>query len=170
MSTAVWTSYIPLETRQHAARSLTGVQPFVTSAPAFNVDYQSAIIPTPSCSDSPNVLKIAIQTTVTVPNYSRLYSTPIESFQPTYQALDDGSLVTPVLTNEYKEAYAWMAVIGGLVMFFCFNILLSSNFIIRAKIKRKKLFYILLASQLLGLSGTLPDLLAHLYDITDCTA
>ena len=173
MSTAVWTSYGPVETRQMTvapARLIARVpQPSVTPTPHLNIDLQQAITPTLSCSESPNVVQIAIQTTVTIPNYSELYSTPIGSFQPTYQSLEDGSLVTPVLIEDARQTNAWLAVIGALLMFFVFNSLLSINFIQRVKIKKKTLFYILLASQVLGIVGSVPELLSHIYNISDCT-
>lgn len=171
MSTTVWTSDRPLETRQDAAASSSANDvSSIIPTPLFNFDYQSVIHPTPSCSDAPNAVLIAIQTTVTIPDYSRIYATPIDSFQPSYHALADGSLVTPVLIHDYMRTEAWLVVNGVFIMFFSMNVLLSANFIQRVKIKKKKLFYLLLASQVLGLVGTVPETIAHFHNSSVCTA
>lgn len=155
----------PIATRSLGLNAPSSATPF-----AHPNIHQSVIHPTPSCSNPPNIVDLAIHTTVTISDFDRFYSTPIYSFQPSYQALPDGSLITPAFVHDGRGTVAWAAVLGGLIMFFIRNCLVSAGFIERVKIKKKNLFYALLASQLLGLVGTIPELLSHFQNNPHCTA
>lgn len=172
MSTLTRTARRPIQTRENlvACPSVTDAS-IVPAAPTlFNVDDKPIAYPTPSCSDVPNVVKVAVHTTVTIPDYSRFYPTPINSFQPTFIPLGDGSLITPVLESDFRLTCAWLVVLGAMLMFFIRNTLTSAAFIRRAKVKKKNLFFVLFASQVLGIAGITPDLVSHFDYSASCSA
>lgn len=170
MSATAFPPHTPTQQVAASRSSAARDAPLVTSIPRLaDINYQSVIYPTPSCSNTPNIVEIAIHTTVTISDYSSFYSTPIDAFEPAYQVLGDGSLVTPVVTDDVRHTIAWVFTLGLLIMFFLNNIVVTLNFIQRVKIKKKKLFYVLLASQCLGLVGIFPELWSHFDDTMDCT-
>ncbi|KAF9015302.1 hypothetical protein BDQ17DRAFT_1229006 [Cyathus striatus] len=118
----------------------------------------------------PNEVVIHLSTTLVIPDYKRYWEpTPIPSFQPTYLALDDGSLVTSPFTQDLWNANLSLLVTGALAMLFTRNIFVSADYIRRGKVKRKALFYILFLSQILAPVSLVPVILSYFYKWTDCT-
>jgi hypothetical protein len=125
--------------------------------------------PTPCCSVATNEVIFRLSTIVTIPDYHRFYSSPIDSFSPTYYALPDGSLFTPPYTHDLMGAYKNLIFLSVLTIVFFRNILVSGDYIRRGKVKKKGLFYLLFASQILGPVALLPLLIAYFHDSIDCT-
>ncbi|KAJ7102135.1 hypothetical protein B0H15DRAFT_813313 [Mycena belliarum] len=126
------------------------------------------ITQSPSCCEQ-NELLIEISTTLLVPDYARYYNTPILAFQPNYLALPDGSLATAALLNDLTRSYLSLMVTAMLVTVFLRNIIVSFDYIRRANMKRKTLFFLLLSSQLLSI-GLVPLLVSYFSSHLDCTA
>jgi hypothetical protein len=75
------------------------------------------------------------------------------SYIPTYHALPDGSLLTPLYTKDLFESNARLLGGSALLTLFIINVLIATTFLHRAQlssIKDKSLFYLLLASQIMG--------------------
>jgi hypothetical protein len=125
--------------------------------------------PSPCCSYSANEVTFRLATTLTIPDYHRYYDSPIESFTPTYYALPDGSLITPAYVSDLRGAYSNIIFLCSLIVIFFRNILVSGGYIWRGKVKKKGLFYLLFASQILGPVALLPLIIAYLHDSIDCT-
>jgi hypothetical protein len=125
--------------------------------------------PPPCCSYADNEVIIQLSTTVTIPDYHRYYDAPIDSFAPAYYALPDGSLVTPTYLSNLRSAYFNLIFLCALIMIFFRNILVSGDYVRRGKVKKKGLFYLLFASQILGPVVLLPPLIAYFHESMDCT-
>jgi hypothetical protein len=126
--------------------------------------------PSPCCSYTANEVIFQLSTTITIPDYRRYYNSPIEAFAPTYYALPDGSLVTPTYISDLKDAYSDIILLCVLIVVFFRNIFVSGDYIWRGKVKKKGIFLLLLASQILGPVVLLPLLVAYFHDYIDCTA
>ncbi|KAJ7275245.1 hypothetical protein B0H12DRAFT_247120 [Mycena haematopus] len=125
------------------------------------------ITPSPTCCE-PNEVAIEIFTTLLVPDYSRFYDTPISQFHPVYSALQDGSLVTVPFRDDLAKSYLSLLVTAMLATLFLRNIIVCFDYLARAKMKRRVLFYLLLSSQLLSM-GLVPLLVSYFSNL-DCTA
>ncbi|KAJ7706396.1 hypothetical protein B0H17DRAFT_1037023 [Mycena rosella] len=153
-------------TRQHSPARTLATQPTVVSS-----DPQSLaprVTPSPSCCE-PNEVVIELFTTVLVSDYARFYDTPILAFQPDYLALPDGSLTTTAFVNDLRRSYLSLLVTAMLAAIFLRNIIVSFDYLRRATMKRKTLFYLLLCSQLLSM-GLAPLLASYFNSQIDCTA
>ncbi|KAJ7492822.1 hypothetical protein FB451DRAFT_1219666 [Mycena latifolia] len=126
------------------------------------------VTPSPSCCE-PNEVVIEISTTVLIPDYARYYDTPILAFQPDYLVLPDGSLTTAPFMNDLARSYLSLLVTAMLATLFLRNIIVSFDYLRRANMKRKTLFYLLLCSQLLSI-GLAPLLASYFSSHLDCTA
>ncbi|KAF8922399.1 hypothetical protein CPB85DRAFT_45797 [Mucidula mucida] len=127
--------------------------------------------PPPLSCCAPNEVVIALTTTVVIPDYARYYHhIPISDFAPAYIALGDGSLVTqPYIENQHATTVAALLV-GSIGALFARNAVVSGDYLRRANVKKKVLFYILFASQLMGVLTAIP-LIVGLFDRTvNCTA
>ncbi|KAJ2919001.1 hypothetical protein MD484_g1403, partial [Candolleomyces efflorescens] len=115
--------------------------------------------------------EVVIQlSTALVVKYDEFYpNTPIESFQPAYRALSDGSLISPPLDEEQRSANLSLLVIGALAAVFLRNIYASADYIHRGKVKKKTLFYLLLASQLLAPVSLTPIIVSFFTESVNCT-
>lgn len=120
-------------------------------------------------SSCPNKVVIHLSTAVVLPNYSLFYNDPISLFQPKYQALDDGSLITPPFMEDLAGSNLSLLVTGFIAMVFVRNIIVSGDYLRRGKVKNKTLFYILFLSQLLGPVSIAPILVSYFDQALDCT-
>jgi hypothetical protein len=110
------------------------------------------ITPAPSCCE-PNELVIELSTTILVEDFARYYpGADILTFTPTYLALPDGSLSTVPFMDDLARSYLSLMVTAILVTLFLRNIIVSFDYICRANMKRRMLFYLLLCSQILSVS------------------
>ncbi|PSR85857.1 hypothetical protein PHLCEN_2v5333 [Hermanssonia centrifuga] len=153
-----------------------------SAPPLSSLSSQSASIPSTQdvipvntvssacCSSTPNIVVLDLHTTIVIPNYSLFYSTPIASFLPDYRALADGSLVAPPLISDIESANVHLALMSALAMFFIITTLTSIRYIRRGKFKKKILFYILFASQLLGLVSIVALIIPFFNSFVSCTA
>ncbi|KAJ6604449.1 hypothetical protein DFH09DRAFT_1122731 [Mycena vulgaris] len=147
------------------SRRSPATQPTVVSNPQLLAPRTT---PSPNCCE-PNELVIEITTTVLVSDYARYYNTPILAFQPNYLALPDGSLATAPLMQDLARSYLSLLVTAMLATIFLRNIIVCFDYLRRANMKRKTLFYLLLCSQLLSL-GLGPLLVSYFNTHFDCTA
>lgn len=120
-------------------------------------------------SPTPTQVVFYLSTSLTIPDYHRYYNAPIESFTPTYHALPDGSLLTPPYVYDLKGAYSNLIFLTALTVVFFRNIFVSGDYIRRGKVKKKGLFYLLFASQILGPVVLLPPLIAYFHDSINCS-
>jgi hypothetical protein len=125
--------------------------------------------PSACCSPSADQVVVHLSTTFTISDYHRYYDSPIQSFTPTYDTLPDGSLVTPPYLHSLKNTYSNLIFLSVLTAVFFRNILVSGDYIWRGKVKKKSLFYLLFASQLLGPVDLLPSLISYTHDSVNCT-
>jgi hypothetical protein len=121
-------------------------QPTVLSGPQL---LAPRITPSPTCCE-PNEVAIEISTTVLVPDYIRFYDTPISEFHPSYSTLPDGSLIAAPFLDDLARSYLSLLVTAMLATLFLRNIIVCFDYLRRAKMKRRVLFYLLLCSQLLS--------------------
>ncbi|KAK0456204.1 hypothetical protein EV421DRAFT_1750978 [Armillaria borealis] len=118
---------------------------------------------------SPNEVVIALTTTLIIPDYARYYDAPIAQFIPSYQALGDGSLVSQPLMDDLRLGFVGTLVAGMLIALFTRNLFVSGDYMRRAKVKSKILFYTLFVSQLLGAFTLIPSIISEFDSAFDCT-
>lgn len=126
------------------------------------------ITASPSSTDDGQVLIIRLSTTLTVSDYHRFYDTPTHSFTPTYDALPDGSLLTQPYIADQRYAYSDLIFLSIMTIVFCRNILVAGDYIYRGKVKKKGLFYLLFASQLLAPVALIPLLVVFFHNSLNC--
>ena len=137
-----------------------------TTSPTFTATCTSS----PSSCSTPNIVVIELATTLRIPDFARFYDTPIESFRPSYNALADGSLVSPPLISDIRNANGWLLVYGATGAFFLLNSIFSLRYIREGHVKKKALFYLLFFSQLLGLMTVTPMIVPFFTQSANCTA
>lgn len=93
---------------------------------------------------------VALSTGISIPDYHRFYSEPVESFQPDYTPFPDGSLIARPFLNNVTASYGLLLFIGALMMLFLRNVIVSADYIRRGRVRYKTLFYVLLISQVMG--------------------
>jgi len=152
-------------TRQQSPSRTLASPPTVLSGPQL---LAPRITPSPTCCE-PTEVAIEIATTLLVPDYFRFYDTPISEFQPVYSALPDGSLIASPFTEDLARSYLSLLVTAMLATLFLRNIIVCFDYLRRAKMKRRTLFYLLLCSQLLSM-GLAPLLASYFSAHLDCTA
>lgn len=140
--------------------------PTILPAPVHQL--QPRITPPPTCC-SPNQVIIELSTTLVIKDYQRFYSTDINSFSPTYFATDDGSLITPALTDDLWNTNLDLLLTAALAMLFLRNIAVAIDYLRRGKMKNKTLFYLLLTSQALAPASFVPSLVSFLNQYISCT-
>ncbi|OCH96527.1 hypothetical protein OBBRIDRAFT_787084 [Obba rivulosa] len=146
---------------------LSAATPATTTV--HDVQIVPLVAPTPSCSPTPNVVVIDLYTTLTIPDYSLYYSTPIESFRPTFLALPDGSLISQPFIADQKWSNAWLFVYGSLTMLFLYNSVIAGSYIRRVKVKNKSLFWLLFVSQILALAAPVSEVVGAFDFTASCT-
>jgi hypothetical protein len=150
----------------HPSRTFAS-HPTVLSGPQL---LAPRITPSPTCCDpTPTDVAIELATTLVVQDYSRFYVIPISQFQPVYSALPDGSLLAPPFADDLARSYLSLLVTAMLATLFLRNIIVCFDYLRRATMKRKTLFYLLLCSQLLSM-GLAPQLVSYFSVHLNCTA
>ena len=94
------------------------------------------------------------------------------SYTPTYHALPDGSLLTPLYTEDLVESNARLFGGSALLTIFILNVWIATTFLHRARlssIKDKTLFYLLLASQVMGPVAFASLLVPFFFSSANCT-
>ncbi|KAL0951007.1 hypothetical protein HGRIS_007749 [Hohenbuehelia grisea] len=139
-----------------------------TASPNLLALFPRATPPPTPCSV--NEVVIQLTTRVLIADYDRYFApTPIASFLPSYSTLGDGSLVATPFIDDLREANLSLLVTGMLTMLFWRNIMVSGNYIRRAKVKNKALFYLLFASQILAPACFVPDIISYFDYSLNCT-
>lgn len=126
----------------------------------------------PSCCTGSNEVLIQLSTVLTITDYQRYYGTQApttQPFIPSYHAFADGSLIAPPYTSDLKGTYYALIYCTILTVVFFRNIIVSGGYIRRGNIKKKGLFYLLFASQLLGPVVLLPFLITPFIEHVNCT-
>lgn len=123
--------------------------------------------PPASCSTSQVLVELS--TALVIRDYQRFYSTDINSFRPTYIAWDDGSLVTPALITDLRGSSVDLLFTAALAMLFLRNIVVAIDYLRRARMKNKTLYYLLLASQALAPASFIPSLVSTFNQDISCT-
>lgn len=94
------------------------------------------------------------------------------SYTPAYHALPDGSLLTPLYTKDLVESNARLFGGSALLTIFILNVWIATTFLHRARlssIKDKTLFYLLLASQVMGPIAFASLLVPFFFSSANCT-
>lgn len=147
--------------------------PTITVAPLLpdtNLQGNTISTSSPCCRKStPKAVVLDLHTTIVIPDFHLYYHTPISHFQPDYHALGDGSLVATPLIADIRSANIQLSLMSALAMFFLVTSVISMQYLRRGKIKTKVLFYILLASQVLGLVSILMVIIPFYNQFIDCT-
>ncbi|CCM00912.1 uncharacterized protein FIBRA_02958 [Fibroporia radiculosa] len=128
------------------------------------------IIPLFTPSPDGDSALVSLDAHLTLPQYTHYHSVPLQSFQPVYYALNDGSLLTPFYLDHIHIPKLWLFAAGALSVFFLRNTVVALSFIRRSRVKDKTLFYLLLISQLFGLLGSLALVIADFNQSVSCTA
>ncbi|KZT06840.1 uncharacterized protein LAESUDRAFT_139295 [Laetiporus sulphureus 93-53] len=165
-STALsWSPHSPsLSSMPSASSAIELAYIAAASTPSARVVSVSAL-PEPSA----NAVYINLHADLVVSPYSRYCDAPMASFTPSYVPLNDGSLVTETYIAGLKVHKAWMLVAGALCAYFLRNTLTALSFLRRSRVKDKTLFYLLLASQFLGLMGAMAATIGDFDQSLDCT-
>lgn len=120
-------------------------------------------------SSTPTVVHVVIHTTVTIPDFYHYYKTPISSFRPHYTALDDGSLISSVYTPNLRVSEGWLVMGGALIVFFMLTTYRAIQYARVVKVRNKGLFYMLVASQAIGIVVSVFFVLTDFNTDIDCT-
>ncbi|PBL00743.1 hypothetical protein ARMGADRAFT_1006867 [Armillaria gallica] len=142
--------------------------PAPTPSPSSSHTLLPRVTSASSCC-SPNEVVIALTTTLIIPDYARYYDAPIAQFTPSYQVLGDGSLVSQPLMHDLRLSFVGTLVAGMLIALFTRNLFVSGDYMRRAKVKSKILFYSLFVSQLLGAFTLIPFIISEFDSAFDCT-
>jgi len=108
--------------------------------------------PLPTTTASAYILSLSTSVPILIFPSSITASTS-PSYIPTYHALPDGSLLTPLYTEDLVESNTRLFGGSALLTLFIINVWIAITFLHRAQlssIKDKSLFYLLLASQVMG--------------------
>jgi len=112
----------------------------------------TSMFPLPTTTTSVYILLLS--TSIPILNFPPSITAPTSpSYIPAYRALPDGSLLTPLYTEDLVKSNARLFGGSALLTLFIINIWFAITFLRRAQlssIKDKSLFYLLLASQVMG--------------------
>lgn len=123
------------------------------------------------CASTPNVVLVDLHTTIVISDFDLYYKgRSIQSFQPPYHALGDGSLVATPFIVDVRSANLTLAMFSALAMFFVINTITAAQFLRRGKFKHMGLFHILFLSQFLGVLAMLTPIVTFFDQFTNCTA
>ena len=117
-----------------------------------------------------NAVIVDLRTSVLIPDFSLYYNGPIQSFVPPYHALSDGSLVATPFISDVRSANLVLVLLSASVMFFFINLCTAIQYLRRTRIRKMALFYLLLASQLLGVTAMLALMSTYFDQFTNCNA
>lgn len=129
----------------------TGSASAPTSKPQPN-EGPTSMFPLPTTTTSVYILPLSTNIPILIfPPSINASTSP--RYIPTYHALPDGSLLTPLYTENLIESNARLFGGSALLTLFIINVWIAATFLRRAQlssIKDKSLFYLLLASQVMG--------------------
>ncbi|KAJ3543426.1 hypothetical protein NMY22_g3146 [Coprinellus aureogranulatus] len=109
--------------------------------------------------------------TAMVVHYDIYYApTPLPSFQPSYRSLGDGTLIATPFDEDLRSSHLSLLIIGSLFTIFVRNVFVSYGYVKRGRVKKKTLFYVLLASQVLAPVSLFPVILSYFVEKVNCTA
>jgi hypothetical protein len=130
------------------------------------------ITPTPSTSvdEYPTTVVVQLETTLLIPDYPLYYDTPVSEFNPSYNALSDGSLVTAPFRSDLKQANGVLLLLSVLATIFLRNTFISGNYIRRIRVRRKILFKTIFLSQLIAFVGLVPQMISFLTTRLNCSS
>jgi hypothetical protein len=94
---------------------------------------------------------------------------PLDAYQPNYDALADGSLLTPIFEGDLFSSNSRLFGVSVLLTLGAVNVWTCVGYIRRAKVKDKTLFWLLLASQLLFPTCFAALLAPFFINNADCT-
>ncbi|KAI0932354.1 hypothetical protein AcW2_001008 [Taiwanofungus camphoratus] len=153
------------------AASLVPTPASLASTPvSYDVPIVPLASPGSSSAGAAGAVLVNFHPNTTIPHFVDSYRVPLESLRPTYYARSDGSLLTESAMSQLPLAKAWSAVAGACGVFFLLNTQTSLCYLRRSRLKDKTLFYLLLASQLLGLMSTLAVIIGDFDRSANCTA
>ncbi|KAF8587262.1 hypothetical protein K439DRAFT_832018 [Ramaria rubella] len=115
------------------------------------------------------VIVFPLTTTITISSLPTPLPTALVSFIPSYNARSDGSLITFQYMQEVSDANVQIFIVGSLLMLFTRNAIVSIEYLYRSRSKDKTLFYLLLASQLLGPACFISLAVSYLTTKVNCT-
>jgi len=125
---------------------------------------------TPSPTAPVDQVVVELSTTVLIPDYARFYAQiPLNSFEPRYTSLPDGTLASSAFLDDLRSSYTSLLVVALVGSVALRNILVCVDYLRRANFKRRMLFYLLLSSQILSL-GLAPFIASYFNSSLDCTA
>ncbi len=137
--------------------------PMASSTAGTPSFYTRSIIPTPG--GTPN---LHADTNATI--YNLCYNTSRPAGDPSdWHVLEDGSLITSPLTSDVRSTVVQLALISALGMFFLNNSVTVVRYICRGKVRKKLLFHMLLASQLIGLLTICVTMVPFFVQSVSCT-
>jgi hypothetical protein len=120
-----------------------------------------------------SVYVLPFSTNIAILNFPPSITAPISSsYIPAYYALPDGSLLTPLYTEDLVKFNAHLFGGSALLTLFIVNVWVAATFLRRAQlssIKDKTLFYLLLASQVMGPVAFASLLVPFFSRSADCT-
>ena len=130
-----------------------------------------SMFPLPTTTTSTYILPMSTSIPILIFPSSITASTS-PSYIPTYHALPDGSLLTPLYTENLIESNARLFGGSALLTLFIINVWIAATFLRRAQlssIKDKSLFYLLLASQVMGPTAFVSLLVPFFSRSANCT-
>ncbi|OSX67679.1 hypothetical protein POSPLADRAFT_1072487 [Postia placenta MAD-698-R-SB12] len=158
-------SIIPPSALSYASPTLV---PASTWAPITITSAQVVPLVTQAVASAAADVVIRLQADVSISHYRDYYDGPVESFQPKYYALDDGTLLSDRYVRGQRLARVWLCIAGALCIFFLRNTWLALSYIRRSRVKDKTLFYLLLLSQVLGLLAAITTTVGDLDMSANC--
>lgn len=141
--------------------------PFFSNEAPLQVHSRSASSST-CCGLLPDIVVIKLHTTVVIPDYNLYYTTPIDSFEPPYHALADGSLIATPFIADLRNANLVLVLLSAAAAFFAINTLWAITFLRRGNIKNKTLLYALLTSQVVGIPAMISLVATYFDQFANC--
>lgn len=159
------TSLAKLDTTQLTATPSSTATPTIEKPDNNFLQPGITYLPT-SCSEV-----VFQMSTAMVVHYDIYYApTPLSSFQPSYRSLGDGTLIASPFDEDLRSSHLSLLIIGSLFTIFMRNAFVSYGYVKRGRVKKKTLFYVLLASQVLAPVGLFPVILSYFVERVNCTA
>jgi len=139
-----------------------------TNSPAASSLSTSGSSPRVGSGDSPFIV-FTLNQNIQITQFPSPLPDPLDDYRPFYQALADGSLLTPIYKADTFSSNSRLFGVGALLTLGAVNVWTCVGYIRRGKVKDKTLFWLLLASQFL-LPICFAALLAPFFlENVDCT-
>nr|GAT47866.1 predicted protein [Mycena chlorophos] len=123
----------------------------------------------PPQAQPPEELVVEIYTTLVIQNFEHLYhGAALPDDSSFYTAIPDGTLLAAPYLADLRLAFTSLMVTAIIATLFARNIIVCIDYLRRANVKRRTLFYLLLLSQLLSF-GLVPVVVSFFYSSLDCT-